>query len=162
MQSHKTLVIYILHMMKRHRKAGSVDGCCPVSHIHNPLVTETFLPLAVFAIKGFHSFTNFHTAPIALLYPFCFSFSFVHLCLPMPCPLVPHSLFLFLFSFLWVCRIWWMISAKSSSWRWAIWMEARSTEHELEGACRSGAAESLLLEHTGVEMHAHTASHNSC
>lgn len=32
-------------------------------------------------------------------------------------------------------------------------------EREAEVACRSGAAESLLLEPTGVEMHAQTLSH---
>lgn len=47
------------------------------------------------------------------------------------------------------CRIWWMISARASSWRWATWTGARSTEAEAEGACLSGAVVSPLLEHTG-------------
>lgn len=64
-----------------------------------------------------------------------------------------------LFSLLSVCRIWWMTSAKSSSWRWAIWTEARTMEGESEVACRSGAAEFLLQEHTGVEIHAPTPSY---
>lgn len=57
-----------------------------------------------------------------------------------------------------VFRIWWMISAKSSSWRWATWMEARITEPGAEEACRSGAAESPLLEPTGEEVHALTSA----
>lgn len=47
------------------------------------------------------------------------------------------------------CRIWWMISARANSWRWATWTGARSTEAEAEGACLSGAVVSPLLEHTG-------------
>lgn len=38
-------------------------------------------------------------------------------------------------------------------------MEARSTDHEAEEACQSGAVEFLPVEHTGVEIDAHTVSY---
>ncbi len=38
-------------------------------------------------------------------------------------------------------------------------MEVRSPEPEAEAGCRSGAVESPLQEHTGVEIHAHTHTH---
>lgn len=53
-------------------------------------------------------------------------------------------------------RIWWMTSARSSSWRWATWMEARSMEPEAGGACLLGAVVSPLLGHTGKGIDAHT------
>lgn len=48
-----------------------------------------------------------------------------------------------------VRRIWWMISARSSSWRWATWTEVRSTGLGAEGPWRSGVAVFLLLECIG-------------
>lgn len=66
--------------------------------------------------------------------------------------LLLFSLILF-FLFLCVSRIWWMISAKSSSWSWAIWTEARNTVHEAGAECQSEAVESLLVGHTGVQIH---------
>lgn len=95
-----------------------------------------------------------------LLSRFCFSFVCLHFSHVM-CSCFSPSVSSFYFLPLCMCRIWWMISAKSSSWRWATWTEARSTEPESEGARRSGAAESPLLEHTGVDMDIRGFSYNS-
>lgn len=180
MQSHQTCqgvcreVIYILCMMERHRKARSVDGFFPTSslpHPHPPLLsltlwvtgTETFSSSrSVSCWEGWRVLSSSEMISLfysSLLFPRCL-LSFLFFC-------VCTVIFPFLFSFfclsiivLTVCvcvyRIWWMISARSSSWRWATWMEARITELEAEVACQSGAAVSPLQEHTGERVHTNT------
>lgn len=178
MQSHQTCqgvcreVIYILCMMERHRKARSVDGCFPTSslpHPHPPLLsltlwvtgTETFSSSrSVSRWEGWRVLSSSEIISLfysSLLFPRCL----LSLCL--------HSHFSISFFppffclsiiVLTVCvcvyRIWWMISARSSSWRWATWTEARITEPEAEVACQSGAVVSPLQEHTGEEVHTNT------
>lgn len=180
MQSHQTCqgvcreVIYILCMMERHRKARSVDGCFPTSslpHPHPPLLsltlwvtgTETFSSSrSVSRWEGWCVLSSSEMISLfysSLLFPRCLLSYF--LCL--------HSHFSISFLFFFFClsiivltvcvcvyRIWWMISARSSSWRWATWTEARIMEPEAEVACQSGAAVSPLQEHTGEEVHTNT------
>lgn len=180
MQSHQTCqgvcreVIYILCMMERHRKARSVDGCFPASHIHIPPLlsltlwvtgTETFSSSrSVSRWEGWRVLSSSEMISLfysSLLFPRCLlSFLFF---------VFAQSLFHFFSFFFFFClsiivltvcvcvyRIWWMISARSSSWRWATWTEARITEPEAEVACQSGAAVSPLQEHTGEEVHTNT------
>lgn len=60
-----------------------------------------------------------------------------------------------------VSRTWWTISAKSSSWSWAIWTGARNMAHEAEGECQSGAAEFFPAGHTGVQLSGYLFSHTA-
>lgn len=163
-------MIYILCMIQRHKEQGRVNGCSLYVQItpHPYWVTGTeTVPPARFAIRGMpcdkllcNCFTCLYISRSYTMLPslrsFLSSLFFSFMSLYFFCPFSLTLSSLFLFSPLSVCRIWWMTSAKSSSWRWAIWTEARTTEGESEVACRSGAAESLLQEHTGVEIHAPT------
>lgn len=91
----------------------------------------------------------YNCAPLVLLRCFILTLFSILLIFEVQLFLLLFSLIIF-FLLLCVSRIWWMISAKSSSWSWAIWMEARNMVHEAGAECQSEAVESFLVEHTGV------------
>lgn len=144
MQSHQTcqgrveMRFYIL-CMKRGRR--SVDGCFPASHmsplLSKSLSTKTFS----FTEVGWGGDDMFFSSSVGFFA--CVSHSRSSLFVLAVC----------------LCRIWWMISARSSSWKWATWTEARSTAAEGEGACLLGAVASPQLELTGADKDAYTYRH---